>query len=190
MKLETEDRKCILTGIVKDKSELLRFTLLPGGLIVPDFKRKLPGRGIYVSNSKKLLELAVNKHLFAKVTKGKAHVDEALVPMVETLLKKKCFDMLNLARKAGQFVSGFEKVKEAVAKNKAAFLMEALDAGEDGHQKILTVADGLEVLALFYVEELDKALDKVNTVHSVLLKGDMAKAVYRELKRYEQFLNA
>ena len=46
MKLETEDRKCILTGIVKDKSELLRFTLLPGGLIVPDFKRKLPGRGI------------------------------------------------------------------------------------------------------------------------------------------------
>ena len=37
---------------------------------------------------------------------------------------------------------------------------------------------------------MDKALDKVNTVHSVLLKGDMAKAVYRELKRYEQFLNA
>lgn len=183
-------RKCIASGDIKPKAELFRFVLVNGNAVVPDFNKKLEGKGIYVSNSKKLLELAVNKHLFAKVTKGKAHVDEALVPMVETLLKKKCFDMLNLARKAGQFVSGFEKVKEAVAKNKAAFLMEALDAGEDGHQKILTVADGLEVLALFYVEELDKALDKVNTVHSVLLKGDMAKAVYRELKRYEQFLNA
>ena len=40
------------------------------------------------------------------------------------------------------------------------------------------------------IEELDKALDKVNTVHIAFLKSDMAKAVYWELKRYEQFLNS
>ena len=183
-------RKCIASGEIKPKTNMLRFVLVNGNTVVPDFYKKLEGKGIYVSNSKRLLETAVNKHLFAKVTKGKAHVEDALVPMVETLLKKKCFDMLNFARKAGQFVAGFEKVKDAVIKNKAAFLLEAVDAGEDGHQKILAVAGSLEVLALFNVEELDKALDKVNTVHAALLKGDMANAVYRELKRYEQFLNA
>ena len=52
MKQETEDRKCILTGEVKSKDELLRFTLISGGRVIPDFKKKLPGRGIYVKQKR------------------------------------------------------------------------------------------------------------------------------------------
>ena len=37
MKREDEDRKCIVTGEVKPKEELLRFTLIPGNKVVPDF---------------------------------------------------------------------------------------------------------------------------------------------------------
>ena len=190
MKLETEDRKCILTGIVKDKSELLRFTLLPGGLIVPDFKRKLPGRGIYVSNSKKLLKQTLDKHLFAKVTKGKAKDDISLLGMVEDLLKKKGLETLNLARKAGAFVSGFDKVKDALLKNNVSFLLEAKDAAFDGHEKILALAKDIVFFDLYTTEELDKALYKANTVHAAFLKNEMSLAAYKELKRYEQFLNS
>ena len=107
---ETEDRRCIVTGEHKDKACLLRFTMVDGGLIVPDLNKKLAGRGVFVSNSKKLLAEAVKKNCFSKATKGKGRLCPDLVDMVEALLKKRGLDMINLARKAGCLVCGFEKV--------------------------------------------------------------------------------
>lgn len=190
MKQETEDRKCILTGEVKSKDELLRFTLISGGRVIPDFKKKLPGRGIYVSNSKQKLETAILKNQFAKATKGRARADLSLVDMTEALLKKKGLEAINLARKAGELVTGFDKVKDALGRGKVAFVLEACDAGADGHEKVLSMAKGLDVFGLYTTEELDKALDKVNTVHAAFLKSEMSKTVYKELKRYECFLHA
>lgn len=190
MKQETEERKCIVTGDVKEKDELLRFTVIPGAKIVPDFKKKLPGRGVFVSNSKTLLVKAIEKKLFTKAFKGKANADADLVVMVEALLNKKGLEVINLARKAGDLLTGFEKVKDALNKGKVAFILEASDAGADGHDKMLAAAKGLDVFMLYNNEELDKALDKVNTVHAAFLKSEMSKTVYKELKRYEQFLNS
>lgn len=51
--MKDTNRKCIVTGNVIDKSGLLRFTVTPDRLVVPDFKKKLPGKGIYVTNSRR-----------------------------------------------------------------------------------------------------------------------------------------
>ena len=182
-------RKCIVCGEVKPKSELLRFAVVNGD-VLPDFKKKLAGEGIYVSFSKTALQTAVSKNLFGKVTRGNAHADAGLVDIVDLVLKKKCLDMISLARKAGCLITGFDKVKEALAKHKAAFILEAKDCGCDGHQKIVSLAQGLDVFALFTIEELDKALDKINTVHAAFLIGKMADAVKTELEHYMQFLDA
>ena len=69
MKQTTENRKCIVCGEVKEKEQLLRFTLTPDNRIIPDFKKKLPGKGIYVSVSQAALQKAVDKNLFAKAVK-------------------------------------------------------------------------------------------------------------------------
>ena len=64
MAKETEVRKCVLTGEVKPKEELLRFILLRDGTVLPDFNKKLDGHGFYISNSQKLLvELTVKNPL-------------------------------------------------------------------------------------------------------------------------------
>ena len=181
MKQETENRKCIVCGEVKEKELLLRFTLAPDNQVVPDFKKKLPGKGIYVSVSKTALQKAVKKN---------AKVSAELVQTVENILRKKGLESICLAKKAGDFVTGFEKVGEKIRHGKAAFLLEAADAGADGHQKITVLANGLEIFALYSVEELDKALDRVNTVHAALLKGDMAKLVHTDLVRLQRFLNS
>lgn len=190
MKQETEIRKCIVCGEVKEKEQLLRFTLTPDNQIIPDFKKKLPGKGIYVSVSKVALQKAVEKNLFAKAVKKNAKVSAELMQTVEDLLRKKGLESICLAKKAGDLVTGFEKVGEKIKYNKAAFLLEAADAGADGHQKIMALAGGLEIFSLYSVEELDKALDKVNTVHAALLKGDMAKLVHTDLVRLQRFLNS
>ncbi|MBO5442616.1 MAG: RNA-binding protein [Alphaproteobacteria bacterium] len=185
-----EERKCIVDGEVKSKDELLRFTITPDNMVVPDFKKKLPGRGIFVSNSKKALQTAIEKGLFSKAVRKKVRADNQLIELVEKILRKKGLDFISLAKKAGVLVTGFEKVKEALVKNKAAFILEAKNAGEDGHEKMVSLAKDLEVFVLYDVEELDQALNKVNTVHVAFLKSEMAKTVHDEFKKLQVFLNS
>ena len=58
------ERKCIATGDVRPKSELIRFVVGPDHSIYPDLAGKLPGRGIWVSANAKALETAVKKNHF------------------------------------------------------------------------------------------------------------------------------
>ncbi len=185
-----EERKCIVCGETLPREGLLRFTLTPEGFVVPDFKKKLPGRGIWVKNSKTTLEKAVVKNLFSKASKKNVKVNMMLVETVENLLRKKGLETISLARKAGVLITGFEKVAETIKKGKAAFLLEAKDAGHDGHEKIVALAKDLEVFRSYSIEELDKALDKVNTVHVAFLKSNMAQTVYNEFEKFENFLNS
>ncbi len=188
MKKETT-RKCIVSGEVMDKNHLLRFTVTPEGLVVPDFKKRLPGKGVYVCNKKTLLQKAIKNGLFSKALKIKAKADETLVDIVENLLKKQALDSISLARKAGNLICGMDKVLDVLKKNKVAFLIEAMDAGSDGHQRILNLAKDLEVFNLFKVEELDKELAKDSTVHLALIKGDMSNMVREAMVRLASFLN-
>lgn len=182
-------RKCIVTGDVKEKTDLLRFVVTPELLVVPDLSKKLPGKGIYVTNSRQALETAVQKNLFAKASKLKAKTDKTMVETVERVLQKRALDAVSLAKKAGILVLGLEKVLEVLKKGKVAFIVEAKDAGDDGKNRIALAAKDLEVFRLFSVEELDKALNKVNTVHAALVKSEMAQMVHKEFDKLAKFMN-
>ena len=190
MKQDDILRKCIVTGELKEKKEMLRFTISPDKVVVPDFKKKLPGKGVWVTNSKILLGKAVEKSLFSKAFKINVKADAGLVEMVDLILHRKGLETISLARKAGVMVAGLGKASEAVKKGNIAFLLEASDAGADGHNRLMHMAKELEVLNLYCVEELDKALDKVNTVYIAFLKSEMAKTLHDELKRFQDFRNS
>jgi len=65
MSRELVERKCILEGKVKPMSELLRFVEMDNNLL-PDFNKKLPGKGMYITNNKLSLAKALEKKLFHK----------------------------------------------------------------------------------------------------------------------------
>ena len=44
-------RMCALTRQVRPIDELIRFVVAPSGEVAPDLKRKLPGRGLWISAS-------------------------------------------------------------------------------------------------------------------------------------------
>ena len=190
MKQEDVTRKCIVTGKVLEKSALLRFVVGPEAVVIPDFKNKLPGRGVYVSCSSALLHKAVSANLFAKSLKQKVKPMENLEQVVENLLRQSALQAISLAKKAGALITGMDKVSEALKKDKVAFLLEAKDAGDDGRQKIMHLAQNTKIFNLFTSEELDQTLDKVNTVHAAFLKGEMSKMVSREFAKLVDFLNA
>lgn len=190
MKQEDITRKCIVSGEVLEKKYLLRFVAMPDGVVVPDFKKRLPGKGVYVSISKTMLGKAISANLFAKALKKKVKPAENLGDMVEQILRHQALQAVSLARKAGELLTGMDKVSEAIKKGKVAFLLEATDAGADGAEKILRLAGDLKIYRLFATEELDKALDKINTVHAAFLKGEMSKMVSHEFGKLADFLNS
>lgn len=190
MATEVENRKCVISGKILPKDELLRFVLLKDGTVVPDFNKKLDGHGFYLSNSKKLLsELAAKPNPLNKVLHTKTIMSEDLPQIVEKILEKRGLDALNLARKSGDLILGFEKVKDIIAKGKAAFVIEAADAGDDGRQKIAAMAKDLEKWTLYDVAVLSNALNRENTVHMAVKQGPMSALVRLAFKRYQTFLN-
>ena len=181
-------RKCIVTGEIKDKSQLLRFVLTPDRQIVPDLYKKLPGKGVYVSNSYRILAQAISKNAFSKVLKKNVKVNAELLQIVENVLHKNALNAISLAKKAGNVVIGMDKVLEALKADKVKFILEASDAGEDGQKKLNRYTEEMTVYRLFSVEELDKALDKVNTVYLAFLKQEMSKMIQDNFEKLSEFL--
>ena len=177
------ERKCILEGVIKPLDELLRFVMIDNTLL-PDFNKKLPGKGIYVTNNRSSLEKALEKKLFNKVTRHNLKIDDNFIDIVEKLIKSRALNSINIARKAGILVAGFEKGKEEIKKNKVEFIIQASDAASDGKEKIAFLAKSIEIFNLFSIDELDMALKKENTVHIAILKSDMSRMVYNNLKKY------
>ena len=61
-------------------AELIRFVVGPAGEVVPDVKRKLPGRGLWITASRAAVEEAVKRNVFARGFKRQVRVAPDLAP--------------------------------------------------------------------------------------------------------------
>ena len=80
---------------------MIRFVLDPESRVVPDLKRSLPGRGVWVTAEKEKVLLAVKRNLFARGFKQPVKADAGLVDMIEERLMASLSGMVSMARKAG-----------------------------------------------------------------------------------------
>src|SRR3972149_6177682 len=108
------ERTCALTRDLKPVSELIRFVVGPAGEAVPDVKRKLPGRGIWITASRDAVEEAVKRNVFARGFKRDLKVAGDLAAETERLLERAALDALAMAGKAGAVITGFAKVEAAL----------------------------------------------------------------------------
>lgn len=177
------ERRCIATGETQPKAGLVRFVAGPDGQIVPDVAGKLPGRGIWVAADRSALEKAVAKKLFARGAKQSVSVPDDLTNLVETLLAKRLIELVSLARKSGDALSGFEKVKEALTSGSVAILLQASD-GSDGQKSKIRPPDGenTHVLCLNGAE-LGLAFGKENVIHASLAAGGLNARIVEEASR-------
>src|SRR5258705_10908641 len=95
-------RMCAVTRAVRPIDELIRFVVAPKGEVVADLKRKLPGRGLWVSASHQAVAEAVRRNQFSKGFKRDLRVAQTLAADTESLLVRSVIDALAMAAKAGQ----------------------------------------------------------------------------------------
>ena len=179
---EGPERKCIATGEVQPKSGLIRFVIGPEGQLAPDVMEKLPGRGIWVSADRALIEKAVSRGLFARAARQPVTVPENLADFLETLLVRRVVNLISLARKGGGAVSGYEKVKDWLSKDVAEILIQASDGSERGKSKLSTPYGGF-FIGWLTADELGQAFGRQTTIHAALGAGGLAQRVVEEAAR-------
>ena len=185
-------RRCIASGEVRAKHELLRFVVDPDGGLVPDPAGRLPGRGLWLSPRRDMLEKACARNLFAKAAKASVRLPDDLLGQTEGALRRRFLELLGLANRAGQAVAGFQKVRDRLAVGEAALLVHAVDAAEDGRRKIIGLARArhpdLTIVTLFTVAELGRAVGRENVVHLLVLSGGLAERLKVEAHRLESLV--
>jgi predicted RNA-binding protein YlxR (DUF448 family) len=176
---EPQTRTCIVTREALPAERLIRFVAAPDGAVVPDLRRRLPGRGVWVTADAEHVRLAERRRLFGRGLGEEVRVEPGLADRVGVLLREAALSALSLARKAGELVTGFAKVESALASGKVAALIHAAEAGADGVAKIEAAArrrpggeaGDLPVIRIFTGGELDLAIGRANVIHAALLAG-------------------
>jgi predicted RNA-binding protein YlxR (DUF448 family) len=187
-------RTCIVTRESHEKAAMIRFVADPEGRIVPDLKGDLPGRGYWVKADAGTLAEGLKRHVFAKVSKGKAKAAPDLVERVTALLERQLLDQLGLAKKSGHLVAGFEKVEAALRQGKVALLVEASDGAAEGRGKLARLARSgvpagseVEIWAPLPAEALAPAIGRFTAVHVAVKPGGMADRLALTLRRHAGF---
>lgn len=192
---ETE-RTCIVTRRVEPVERLIRFVAAPDGVVVADLRRRLPGRGVWVTADAEHVRQAVRRQLFRRGLGEAAVAGSDLAEHVGDQLREAAIASLSLARKAGEMATGFTKVESALAKKSVIALIHADTARADGVTKIGAAArryygeaaDELPVVRMFTLEELSLAFGQPHVIHAALLAGSAGANVLQRIRSLAEFI--
>jgi predicted RNA-binding protein YlxR (DUF448 family) len=196
------ERRCALTHEVKPAADLIRFVVGPDDVLVPDTDARAEGRGVWISLGEKLVAEAVKKKAFAKSLKTAVTVPEDLPALTRLRLEQRFVASLQMARKAGQLMTGAMKVKAALETGEAIALVTATDAAEDGRKKMLATLtasskaaeeQGLPGADRPHFELLDSgqlglALGIESVIHAAPTQGAAGEAAVKRAERLARYI--
>jgi predicted RNA-binding protein YlxR (DUF448 family) len=180
---ETNMRKCILTGETLPRDRLIRFAIDPDGNVVPDVQGKLPGRGLWMRAEGDMIRAACAKGAFSAAARRNVAAPDNLADQAEANLRRRCLDLIGLAKRAGELVAGYEKVRAHLRKGDAGILLAASDGGDDGRAKVRALAPQAPLIDLFDGAQLGGACGRDRLVHAVVDQGKLAERLSMECGR-------
>lgn len=194
----TPERTCVLTRRKATKDALIRLALGPDGTVAPDVRARAPGRGAWISVGRAELDEAVaNGKLKAALARafktGEVAIPPDLGERTEQALRQAALDRLGIEARAGNLLSGSERVEATARSGKVHLLIHAADAGEDGRKRLDQAwrAGGGGPQGVIFPEPrpiLSIALGRENVVHVALNEPAAAARVMDALSRWRDFI--
>src|ERR1700680_4235587 len=190
------ERMCVTTRTIRPVADMIRFVIGPDGEAVPDLKRKLPGRGVWVTANQDALSDAGKRRARARGFKRDLRLPADLVARTGQLLERSALDALAMAGKAGLVATGFTRVEAALAQEDVIALLHATEAAADGVRKLDAARrrrpqDGpIVTIGILTSAQLDLALGRPNVIHAALLAGPPSDTFLARLRRLERFRSA
>ena len=162
---------------------MLRFVVGPERQIVPDLAARLPGRGIWLSARRDVLETARSRNAFARAARAPVTVPPDLTQLVEDGLTRRVTELLGLARRAGQANFGFERAREWLGGNRAGLVIQARDGSPDERARFLSGWRDLPAAAPLSGSALGAVFGRDHVVHVVIAPGRLAETLRVETDR-------
>ena len=155
--------------------------------MVPDVAARLPGRGLWLTPCRDIVDRAAAKRLFARAARRSVTVPSDIADRVEALLARRCGEVLGLARRAGLAVGGFDRVADAVARGRAALLLFALDGAEPARGRLGAAGRGLRLISALTAAELGAAFGRDHIVHAAVGRSPLCDRLAVDLARLAGF---
>lgn len=179
-------RRCIVLRERLPKESMIRFVLGPERRIVPDLAARLPGRGLWLSARRDVLDTACTRGAFAKAARSPVTVPPDLTSVLQAALSQRIGEYLGLARRAGQAVCGFQKAREWLDAGRVGLVIEAADGSVDERVRFL----GRHGQTTPVVQPLDGAtlgaiFGRDHVVHVVVARGRLADILAAETQRLQ-----
>jgi len=175
-------RRCLVTRETLPRGEMLRFVLGPGNEVVFDVTATLPGRGMWLSASGIVLDMAAKRGVFPRAAKTQVKLPADLRSVVTDRLRGRIFDLLGLARRSGAAISGFEKAREWLVSGKAALVVQAVDGSAEERARFIG-AKPVPVVAVLDATRLGQVFGRDHAVHVAVAGGRLAEMIALEAAR-------
>jgi predicted RNA-binding protein YlxR (DUF448 family)/ribosomal protein L30E len=197
-------RRCIVTRERLPKERMIRFVVGPDRQLVPDLAARLPGRGIWLSACRDVLELgsareqegrqlgrqtggSADRHLaraFARAARGPVSVPSDLSGLLQAALVQRIGELIGLTRRAGQAVAGYEKAREMLRQGRARLVVQASDGSEAERKRFLSgFGPDLTVIDPIPGEALGRIFGRDYVVHVAIAPGKLAESLVAEAGR-------
>ncbi|MBS0537207.1 MAG: RNA-binding protein [Proteobacteria bacterium] len=163
-------RTCIVTGAAGAPERMVRFVVGPDDDVVPDLARQLPGRGMWVTAERAIVEQAVARKLFSRAARRAVNAAADLSERLERLLLERPLGDLSRARRAGRAVAGFVRVEQMMGHGRAGLLIVADEADGDGLAKLTKT--GLPLVRLGSAEILGGVFGRDQAVYVAVARDD------------------
>ncbi len=166
-------RRCIVTRERQSPERMIRFVVGPDRHIVPDLRANLPGRGLWLSARRDVLETALARKAFARAARAEVLVPVDLAALIEAALTRRVIEVLGLTRRAGQAVSGFAKAREWLVADRAALIVQASDGSAEERTRLLS-GRAVPVIAPLPAHVLGRIFGRDHAVHVAVSAGRLA----------------
>lgn len=169
----------------------MRYVLSPQQQLLVDYRQKLPGRGVYTCCDVDCIIKAVERKQLQrafKVEQLQVSSDQVVSTIIETLLQR-IENLLGMARKSGQAVSGSSAILNSLKRNdRLAFVLLSDDVSTGIANKVLTAAESqrVEVFQMFSKGRIGEILGKGERSVAALQAGKLANAIKLEVQRYKR----
>lgn len=188
-------RRCAVTRQELPPEALIRFVADPSGTIVPDLSRRLPGRGVWVTCERPVVDAAVKSGAFARGLKRQVTVPQDLSERIDGLFLGRILNALSLANKAGLVSTGAEKVEKLLDGGRAAALVHGADGTAEGRRKLDRKFRAIQgdkdrpapIVDWLTIEQLSLAIGRSNVVHAGLIQGGATNRFLSEAERLERY---
>ena len=184
------ERTCLGCRKVLDQRKLVRYVATPEGVVLVDYRGKLPGRGAYTCLDRECILQAAKRQQFTRALRSKVEgpTGEDLIASLLIRIMDRVLSLVGMARKSGNVVSGSGLVLTALASQQSlGLVLVSQDVSSGIGEKVKNKADFLGVpwYSVSNKEDLGQLLGKGERSVVGIKPGRLAESIKEELSRYK-----